>query len=159
MKTNAARILDSLHIDYELRLYAIGGEHLDALAVADRIGLPAAQVFKTLVLRGDRAGVCLALVAGDAAVDLKALARISGDRHIDPVALKEITPLTGYVRGGVTALGCKREYPVYVDESMGLFDVVSVSAGARGTQLVLAPTAYMRATAAIFGAFARSSRD
>jgi Cys-tRNA(Pro)/Cys-tRNA(Cys) deacylase len=156
MKTNAARILDSLGIAYELRDYDPGDEHLTASEVAARVGLPAEQVFKTLVARGDRHGVCLAVVAGDAELDLKALAKLSGDRKTDTVPLKEVTPLTGYVRGGVTALACKKEYPVYVDETIELFDVVSVSAGVRGTQIVLSPTDYLRATRGKLGAIGRS---
>ncbi len=155
MKTNAARILDALGIRYELRDYDPGDEHLTAAEVADRVGLPAEQVFKTLVARGDRAGVCLAVVPGNTELDLKALARASGDRKVDTVALREVTPLTGYVRGGVTALACKKDYPVYVDETLELFDVVSVSAGVRGTQILLAPGDYLRATKGTVGAFGR----
>ena len=101
--------------------------------MARKIGLPPEQVFKTLVARGDRTGVLLAVVPGDAELDLKALARVSGDRKVDVVPLQEVQPLTGYVRGGVTALGGKKDYPVFVDETIELFDVISVSAGARGT--------------------------
>jgi Cys-tRNA(Pro)/Cys-tRNA(Cys) deacylase len=156
MKTNAARILDSLAITYELREYEVDEDDLTAPTVARKVGLPPEQVFKTLVCRGDKHGVCLAVVPGDAELDLKALARASGDKSIDTVALKEVQPLTGYIRGGVTALGCKKEYPVFVDETIELFDVVSISAGARGTQLVLAPADYLRATKAKTGPIARS---
>jgi len=155
MKTNAARILDGLGITYELREYDVGDEHLTAAEVAARVGLPAEQVFKTLVARGDRNGVCLAVVPGDSDLDLKALARATGDRKVDTVALKEVTPLTGYVRGGVTALACKKDYPVVADETIELFDVVSVSAGVRGTQIILAPADYLRATKAKTAAIAR----
>ncbi len=154
MKTNAARILDSLGIAYELRTYEVDPNDLTAERVAEKIGLPSAQVFKTLVARGDRKGVCLAVVPGDTQLDLKALARLTGDRKVDTVALKEVQPLTGYVRGGVTALACKKDYPVYVDETVELFDVVSISAGVRGTQIMIAPTDYLRATTAIVGAIA-----
>ena len=154
MKTNAARILDSLGIAYELRAYEVDPNDLTAERVAEKIGLPAAQVFKTLVARGDRHGVCLAVVPGDTQLDLKALARLTGDRKVDTVALKEVQPLTGYIRGGVTALACKKDYPVYVDETVELFDVVSISAGVRGTQILIAPTDYLRATTAIIGAIA-----
>jgi Cys-tRNA(Pro)/Cys-tRNA(Cys) deacylase len=155
-KTNAARLLDTLGIRYELRDYDPGDEHLTAEEVASRVGLPAEQVFKTLVARGDRTGVLLAVVPGDAALDLKALAKTAGDRKCDTVPLKEVTPLTGYVRGGVTALAGKKEYPTFVDETVELFDVISVSAGVRGTQIVLAPADYLRATKAKVGALARS---
>jgi Cys-tRNA(Pro)/Cys-tRNA(Cys) deacylase len=155
MKTNAARLLDTLGIRYELRDYDPGGEHLAAEEVAARVGLPPEQVFKTLVARGDRTGVMLAVVPGDAALDLKALAKLAGDRKCDTVQLKEVTPLTGYVRGGVTALACKKEYPTFVDETLELFDVVSVSAGVRGTQIVIAPADYLRATKGKVGAIAK----
>ena len=146
MKTNAARLLDSLGIPYELRDYDVDPEDLSAETVAGKIGLPPEQVFKTLVARGDRTGVLLAVVPGDAELDLKALAHLSGDRKVDVVPLREVQPLTGYVRGGVTALAGKKDYPVFVDETVELFDVISVSSGARGTQILLAPGDYLRAT-------------
>jgi Cys-tRNA(Pro)/Cys-tRNA(Cys) deacylase len=155
VKTNAARLLDTLGMRYELREYDPGDEHLAAEEVAARVGLPSEQVFKTLVARGDRTGVMLAVVPGDAALDLKALAKLAGDRKCDTVHLKEVTPLTGYVRGGVTALACKKEYPTFVDETIELFDVVSVSAGVRGTQIFLAPADYLRATKGRVGPIAK----
>ena len=158
MKTNAARFLDTLGIPYELRDYDPGDEHLTAEQVASRVGLPPEQVFKTLVARGDRTGVVLAVVPGDSALDLKALAKLAGDRKCDTVPLKEVTPLTGYVRGGVTALACRKDYPTFVDETAELFDVVSVSAGVRGTQILLSPADYLRATRARLGAIARPKK-
>jgi Cys-tRNA(Pro)/Cys-tRNA(Cys) deacylase len=155
VKTNAARALDSLGIKYELREYEVDPNDLAAESVAAKIGLPAEQVFKTLVMRGDRNGVCLAVVAGDAEVDEKALARLAGDRRVEIVPLKEVQGLTGYIRGGVTALAGKREYPVYVDETIELFDVISISAGVRGTQMLLAPSDYLRAVKGVVGAIAR----
>lgn len=145
MKTNAARLLDSLGIPYELRDYEVDPEDLRAESVARKVGLPPEQVFKTLVARGDRTGVLLAVVPGDAELDLKALARLSGDRKVDTVPLKEVQPLTGYVRGGVTVFGARKDYPVFVDETLELFDVISVSAGVRGTQIFLAPGDYLEA--------------
>lgn len=156
MKTNAARLLDSLGIPYELRTYEVDPGHLSAESVAHKIGLPPEQVFKTLVARGDRTGVLFAVVPGDAELDLKALARATGDRKTDTVPLKEVTPLTGYVRGGVTALAARKDYPVWADETIELFDVVSVSAGVRGTQLVLAPADYLRAAGAHVGGIAKA---
>jgi Cys-tRNA(Pro)/Cys-tRNA(Cys) deacylase len=152
MKTNAARILDSLGIRYELRDYEVDPDDLSAETVARKVGLPPEQVFKTLVVRGDRHGLCFAVVAGNAELDLKALAALRGDRKVEPVSLKEVQPLTGYVRGGVTALGAKKAYPVFVDETVILFDVIAISAGVRGTQFVLAPDDYVRATNATVGA-------
>jgi Cys-tRNA(Pro)/Cys-tRNA(Cys) deacylase len=148
MKTNAARILDALGIRYELREYEVDPDDLSAETVARKVGLPPEQVWKTLVARGDRTGVLLAVVPGDAELDLKALAKATGDRKADTVPLLEVQPLTGYIRGGVTALGGKKDYPVWVDETIELYDVVSVSAGARGTQILLAPADYLRATGA-----------
>lgn len=155
MKTNAARLLDSLGIPYRLLDYEVDPDDLTAESVAAKIGLPAEQVFKTLVARGDRTGVLLVVVPGDAELDLKALARLSGDRKVDTVPLKEVQPLTGYVRGGVTALAGKKDWPVFVDETIELFDEISVSAGVRGTQIVLAPAGYIRATRATAGPIAR----
>lgn len=154
-KTNAARLLDALGIPYELRGYEVDPDDLAAESVALKIGMPAEQVFKTLVARGDRRGVCLAVIPGDAQLDLKTLARETGDRKVDTVPLKEVQPLTGYIRGGVTALGCKKDYPVYLDETAGLFDRISVSAGQRGLQILIAPDDYIRAVRARVAAIAR----
>jgi Cys-tRNA(Pro)/Cys-tRNA(Cys) deacylase len=156
MKTNAVRLLDSLGIRYELRDYAVDPDDLDAERVAAKIGLPADQVFKTLVARGDRCGVCLAVAPSNTQVDEKALARLTGDRKIEIVPLKEVQPLTGYIRGGVTALACKRSYPVYLDETAELFNLISVSAGVRGTQILLAPSDYIAAVQGVIGPIARS---
>ena len=158
MKTNAARLLDTLGIAYELRDYEVDEGDLSAETVARKVGLPAEQVFKTLVCRGDKHGVCLAVVPGDQELDLKALARLTGDRKVDTVPLKEVQPLTGYIRGGVTALAGKKEYPVFVDETLELFDHVAVIAGIRGTQLVLTPADYLRATRAKAGPLAREKK-
>src|SRR4051812_7219220 len=132
MKTNAVRALDTLGIAYELRSYDVDPDQLDGETVARKVGLPPEQVWKTLVVRGDRHGVALAVVPVDGELDLKALARLSGDAKVELVPLKEVQPLTGYVRGGVTALACKRPYPVFVDELVELHDRISVSAGTRG---------------------------
>lgn len=156
MKTNAARLLDSLGIRYEVREYEIDLQALDAESVAHKIGLPPEQVFKTLVVRGDRNGVCFAVVPGDAELDEKALARLTGDRKVDLVSLREVTPLTGYIRGGVTALAARKKYPVFLDETVELFDVIAVSAGIRGVQLLVAPGDFLRATGAATGPIARS---
>jgi Cys-tRNA(Pro)/Cys-tRNA(Cys) deacylase len=147
-KTNAIRLLERLGVTFALREYEVDPDDLAAETVARKVGLPADQVFKTLVARGDKQGVCLAVVPGDAQLDLKALARATGDKKIDTVPLKEVEPLTGYIRGGVTALACKRNYPVYIDETAGLFDVISISAGLRGLQVLLAPDDYIRVTGA-----------
>lgn len=155
MKTNAARILDALGIRYELRDYEVDEEDLSADAVALKVRLPPEQVFKTLVCRGDRSGVLFAVVPAGAELDFKAAARLSGDRSVEMVALREVQPLTGYIRGGVTVLGARKDYPAYADETIELFDVLSVSAGVRGTQLLLAPSDYLRATKARTGPLTR----
>ena len=155
MKTNAARLLDSFGVTYELREYEVDPEDLAAESVAAKVGLPAEQVFKTLVARGDRNGVCFAVVPGDQQLDLKALAKASGDRKIDTVPLKEVQPLTGYIRGGVTAIAATKDYPVFVDETIELFDTISISAGVRGVQILLSPADYVRVTNARVGAIAK----
>jgi Cys-tRNA(Pro)/Cys-tRNA(Cys) deacylase len=155
MKTNATRILDDLGISYTLREYEVDPEDLSAETVASKIGLPAEQVFKTLVARGDRGGVYLTIIPGNMELDGKALARVSGDRRVELVPLREVQQLTGYIRGGVTALGGKRDYPVYADETIQLFDVVSISAGVRGTQILIAPDDYLRVTHATVVAIAK----
>ena len=145
MKTNAARILDRLGIAYELREYGVDPDDLAAERIARDIALPLNQVFKTLVARGDRRGVLLAVLPGDKELDLKALARLSGDRHVEMVPLKEVQPLTGYIRGGVTALACTKDYPVFVDEHIRTQERIAVSAGVRGTQMLLSLADYLRA--------------
>lgn len=144
-KTNASRLLDRMGIHYELREYEVDPNDLAAETVAAKIGLPPEQVFKTLVARGDRNEVVMAVIPGDRELNLKALAAAAGERKVQLVPVKELQALTGYIRGGVTALAAKRDFPVYVDESIELFDVVSISAGVRGSQILIAPADYLRA--------------
>jgi Cys-tRNA(Pro)/Cys-tRNA(Cys) deacylase len=155
VKTDAARYLDRLGIAYELREYEVDPDDLSAETVAAKVGLPPEQVFKTLVVRGDRCGVCLAVVPGNSEVDPKALARLTGDRKVEMVPLKDVQPLTGQIRGGVTAIGRTHDYPVYIDETVELFDIISVSAGVRGTQILLSPADYLRAVEGATGPIAR----
>ncbi len=154
MKTNAIRILENLGIAYELREYDVDPNDLAAESVAQKVGLPPEQVFKTLVTRGDKTGILLAVVPGNMHLDLKALAQLSGNRNVEPVPLKDVQLLTGYIRGGVTAIACKKAYPVYLDELAEIFDYISVSAGMRGLQVLLHPADYLRATQGIVGAIA-----
>src|SRR2546422_9139831 len=140
VKTNAARILDALGIRYELREYEVDEEDLSAESVARKVQLPPEQVFKTLVCRGDRSGVLFAVVPAAAELDFKVAARLSGDRSVEMVALREVQPLTGYIRGGVTVLGARKDYPAYADETIELFDAISVSAGVRRTPPPLPPS-------------------
>ena len=158
MKTNAVRLLDSLGISYELREYTVDPEDLAAESVAAKIGMPAEQVFKTLVARGDRNGPCFAVIPGNTELDLKALAARSGDRKAELAALKEVQPLTGYIRGGVTVLGAKKQFPVFADETIELWDQISISAGVRGTQIILRPADYLRATGAVVADIARGKQ-
>ena len=145
-KTNAVRLLDQMGIDYELREYEVDLEDLTAESVAAKVGLPPEQVFKTLVARGDRSGICMAVIPGDTEVNLKSLANAAGDRKTHLVPMKELLDLTGYIRGGVTAFAGKKDYPVFVDETVELFDVISISAGTRGLQILLKPEDYLRVT-------------
>ncbi len=142
-------------ISYDLREYEVDPEDLSAETVARKVGMPLSQVFKTLLVRGDKRGLLFAVVPGDAELDLKAIAKASGDKQVTMVPLKEVQPLTGYIRGGVTALAGKKDYPVIADETIELFDVVSVSAGIRGTQILIAPADYLRATRATVAPIAR----
>ncbi len=158
MKTNAARLLDSLGITYELRSYEVDPDNLAAESVAAKIGLPPEQVFKTLLARGDRHGPCFAVIPGNYELDSKALASLTGDRKIELVPLKEVQPLTGYIRGGVTVLGAKKDYSVFADETIELWDLISISAGVRGTQILLAPADYLRAAQATIGNIAQEKR-
>lgn len=153
MKTNAARQLDKLGISYEVRSYEVDPDDLAAESIARKVGMSSEKVFKTLVTRGT--GVLLAVVPGNSELDLKALALLSGNRSVEMVALKDVQPLTGYVRGGVTALACKKAYPVFADETIELWDVISISAGMRGMQLIIAPRDYLRAVHATVGAIAK----
>jgi Cys-tRNA(Pro)/Cys-tRNA(Cys) deacylase len=154
-KTNACRALDALGIRYEVRAYAVDADDLSAESVALKVGMPPESVFKTLCVRADDQTLLLGVVPGDQALDLKALARVAGKRSVEPVAQKELLGLTGYLRGAVTALACKKPYPVYLDETAQLFECISISAGQRGLQLFLQPSDYQRAVAAEYAAISR----
>jgi Cys-tRNA(Pro)/Cys-tRNA(Cys) deacylase len=147
-KTNAARQLDALGITYELRTYEVDPDDLTAGSVARKIGLPLEQVFKTLLTRAADGEYLFAVVPGDAELDPKKLAAVAGARKVELAALKEVEPLTGYIRGGVTVLAAKKPFRAFADETLELFDVISVSAGQRGLQIVLTPADYLRATGA-----------
>src|SRR5580698_446753 len=145
MKTNGARFLESLKIPFELREYEVDPDDLSAITVAKKIAMPAEQVFKTLLTTDGAHEYIFAVIPGDAALDFKKLARLAGWRKAEMAPLKDVQPLTGYIRGGVTIFGAKKSYPVFVDEAAILFDQISVSAGTGGTQLILTPDAYLRA--------------
>ncbi len=157
-KTNAVRALDALAISYELRTYEVDLEDLSAINVAHKIGLPPEQVFKTLLLDTSSGGHLFAVIPGDAELDLKKVAQAAGMKKVELTSFKEVEPLTGYVRGGVTVLAAKKPFPAYADETIELFQVISVSAGIRGTQLLLSPTDYLRATGGILSDVVRGLR-
>ena len=148
-KTNAARILDGLGIAYELKEYPVDLNDLSAVHVAASVGMPVQQVFKTLVARGDKNGVLMACIPGDGELDLKALAAVSGNKKVEMVHLKEVQGLTGYIRGGCSPLGAKKEYPVYLDASARQWDIIAISAGKRGEQIMLAPQDLVQAVKAV----------
>jgi Cys-tRNA(Pro)/Cys-tRNA(Cys) deacylase len=149
MKTNAARFLESIGIAFDLLEYEVDPNDLSAITVAKKIGMPAEQVFKTLLTTTGPGEFLFAVIPGDAELDFKKLARASGLRKAEMVSLKDVEPLTGYVRGGVTIFGARKSFPVFIDETVILFDKISVSAGTRGTQLILSPDGYLRAAAAL----------
>lgn len=148
MKTNAARLLENLGIAFDRIDYEVDPEDLSATTVAKKIGMPPEQVFKTLLTTGGAGTYVFAVIPGDAELDFKKLARAAGLRKAEMVPLKDVQSLTGYIRGGVTVFGAKKPYPVFVDETVILFDKISVSAGARGAQVVLSPDDYLRAAEA-----------
>jgi Cys-tRNA(Pro)/Cys-tRNA(Cys) deacylase len=153
-KTNASRILDSAGVRYEIREYEVDENDLSAPHVAEAIGMPSEQVFKTLVARGDRSGVLLACIPANSELDLKGLAAASGNKKVELVAVKEVLGLTGYIRGGVSPVGTKKAYPTYLDETAELWEVISVSAGARGQQMLVAPSDLAKVTEAQLAAIA-----
>ena len=147
-KTNGARILAGLGIAYRLLEYEVDPDDLSAPTVARKIGMPAEQVFKTLLTTDGAGGHFFAVIPGDAELDFKKLAKAAGVRKTEMVTLKDVQPLTGYIRGGVTVFGAKKAYPAFVDQTAELFEEISVSAGTRGTQLILNPADYIRAAEA-----------
>ncbi len=147
-----------MQIAYELREYKVDLSDLSAPTVARKIGLPAEQVFKTLVVSDAGRNIFMAVIPGNGELDLKALAGVIGTRKLDLAPLKDLQALTGYVRGGVTALAGKKDYPVVADESILRFEVIAVSAGVRGTQMLLAPRDYIRVTKATIGAITKLTR-
>ncbi len=138
-KTNAARLLDRAKITYELIPYEVDENNLAATHVAEQLGENIDQVFKTLVLRGDKHGIFVCVVPGDKEVDLKKAAKISGNKSAEMLAMKELLPVTGYIRGGCSPIGMKKNYPIYIQESCRLHDYIYISAGQRGLQIKIAP--------------------
>ncbi|HIW20769.1 MAG TPA: Cys-tRNA(Pro) deacylase [Candidatus Dorea intestinavium] len=153
-KTNAARILDRMNITYKLLEYEVDENNLDAVHVAHTAGIEPEKVFKTLCMKGDKTGVLFACLSGNNEVDLKALARLSGNKKVEMVHLKEVLTLTGYIRGGVSPLGAKKNFPVFLDQQAFLYEEISISAGMRGLQILLNPRDLQKATNATCGEFA-----
>ena len=138
-KTNAARLLDQAGIAYELIPYEVDEEHLDAGHVAEQLHEDIRQVFKTLVMRGDRSGIFVCIIPGNREVDMKAAAKVSGNKSAAMLHMRELLPTTGYIRGGCSPIGMKRNFPAYIDESCREFDHIYISAGVRGLQIRIAP--------------------
>lgn len=143
-KTNAARLLDRANIAYELVPYTVDEDNLAATHVAEELGEDIATVFKTLVLRGDRTGLFVCVIPGDKEVDLKAAARLSGNKKADLIPMKELLPTTGYIRGGCSPIGMKKPLPTFIDDSCTLHECIYISAGVRGLQIAIAPNDLVR---------------
>lgn len=138
-KTNAARLLDKAKIKYELIPYEVDENNLAAIHVAEQLGEDIARVFKTLVLRGDKTGIFVCVIPGDAEVNLKGAAKASGNKSAELIHMKELLPTTGYIRGGCSPIGMKKPFPTYIHTSCLSFDFIYISAGIRGLQIKLAP--------------------
>ncbi|NLT94185.1 MAG: Cys-tRNA(Pro) deacylase [Clostridia bacterium] len=150
-KTNAARILDKAKVAYKIHEYQVDENDLSAQNVAQKVGWPLERVFKTLVAKGDKTGVLVACIPGGDELNLKALALLSGNKKVELVPLKEVQPLTGYVRGGVSPIGLKKNYPIFIDESALNYDTILISAGLRGCQIEINPLDLQRETQAMVG--------
>jgi Cys-tRNA(Pro)/Cys-tRNA(Cys) deacylase len=155
-KTNAARFLDGLGISYELRSYEVDPDDLTAISVARKIGLPPEQVFKTLLAHTNTGDHVFAVIPGDSELDLKKLAQASGAKKAELASLKNVEPLTGYIRGGVTVMAARKPFPAFADETIELHDIISISAGLRGLQIILTPADYLRATQATLADLTKS---
>ncbi len=150
MKTNAMRVLEGAGLPYRAASYDVDEDDLSAGAVAEKIGMPLERVFKTLAGRGDDGEVRFFVIPGDAELDLKKAAKASGAKAVALLPLKELLPVTGYVRGGCSPIGAKKPFPVYIEEGAQLYEEISVSAGVRGTQMILSPAALAIAANATF---------
>lgn len=144
-KTNAARILDRLKIDYELKEYKVDLNDLSAIHVAKDVNMDIKTVFKTLVARSDKNDIIMACIPGDDELHLKKLAQVAKFKKVEMIHLKELLPLTGYVRGGCSPLGAKKTYPVFIDETALKWPKIAISAGVRGEQILLAPQDLIKA--------------
>lgn len=143
-KTNVARLLDKAKVTYVLVPYEVDENDLSATHVATQLGENIGQVFKTLVLRGDKSGYFVCVVPGDAEVNLKKAAKVSGNKSCEMIHVKELLPLTGYIRGGCSPIGMKKHFPTYIHQTVNDYDYIYVSAGQRGLQVRLAPADLIR---------------
>jgi Cys-tRNA(Pro)/Cys-tRNA(Cys) deacylase len=146
-KTNVTRLLDALGIAHRVVSYEADPSDLSAISAAEKLGIPAGRVFKTLALRGDKGGIFLCCLPGDEEINLKKAAAAAGEKSVAMLPLKDLLAATGYVRGGCSPIGTKRAYAVFIDEAAILHEEISISAGARGTQVLLAPDDLLRALA------------
>ncbi len=158
-KTNAARILDRFKINYELIEYMVDADDLSAVHVAETAGLPIENVYKTLVLRGDKSGIFVCIVPGEKEIDLKKAAKVSLNKKAEMIKMSELEPLTGYIRGGCSPLGMKKNYPIYIDQSAGNKDFIYISAGVRGMQIKIAPSDLVFVTKAIISDLIESENN
>ena len=138
-KTNVARLLDKAQIDYKLVPYDVDENDLSATHVAEQLGECVEQVFKTLVLRGDKSGIFVCVIPGNKELNLKLAAKVSGNKNCDMIAMKELLPTVGYIRGACSPIGMKRLFPTYIDSTATNFDTIYISAGMRGLQVQIAP--------------------
>lgn len=158
-KTNAARLLDRAKVSYRLIPYTVDPDNLAADHVAEELGEDIRRVFKTIVLRGERTGYFVCVVPGNREVDLKAAARAAGDKKAEPIAVKELLPLTGYIRGGCSPIGMKKHFPTFIDSSAADFETIFVSAGVRGLQFEIAPSDLLAAAGAHLASVATAVDD
>ena len=149
-KTNALRIMESLGIACDVAVYETGDEHIDAVTVAHQIGVDAGIVFKTLVARNERNGILVFCIPAPAELDLKKAARVSSSKKVELISVKELLPLTGYVRGGCSPVGMKKAYPTWIDEMASAHERIYVNAGCRGMQAIISPEDLRRACDARF---------
>lgn len=149
-RTNVLRVVESLGIHVRTVSYEVDEENLDAVSVAKKTGIEEDRVFKTLAVRGAASGVFLCCIPGPLELDLKKAARASGNKHVELLPLKELLPVTGYVRGGCSPVGSKKQFPVFIDETAGLFEEIAVSAGVRGLQMLISPDDLARVTRGMF---------
>ena len=151
-KTNVARLLDKAKVNYELIPYQVDESDLSATHVAQSLGEDVERVFKTIILQGEKSGYFVCIVPGESEINLKQAAKVSGNKKCELLAMKELLPVTGYIRGGCSPIGMKKHFPTYIHESAKAFDFIYISAGQRGLQVKLAPSDLLRESQAVYAA-------